>query len=175
MTQRRIVSQHHYASPLPLRLFPSSALLLLVILSLMHLPIPFVNVTNPAFMVMGVFYFTLWQPRYLPHAVVFCCGLLYDAFQSTLFGTHALLLLSLRIAVARVRQKTGFVESIPQNWGYFVLMAIPYLLVEWTVASMQLGDFMPNRALIERDVLTLALYPILYLLLSTIIGKLQSL
>jgi rod shape-determining protein MreD len=172
--ERRIVSQHHQANPLLLRMFPSISMLILVLLSLIHLPIPLMTLTNPAFAVMGIFYLTLWQPRHVPLLAVFFCGLVYDAFQSTLFGTHALLFLLLRLSVARLRQNVGFIEPFFLNWCYFILCALTYLLIEWAVASVQLGSFMPDSSLIERDVLTLASYPLISLALSSLIARIQS-
>ncbi len=174
MNQRRIVSQHHQANPLPLRIFPSLSLFLLVILSLIHLPVPFLTVVNPAFAVMGIFYFTLWQPRHLPVLSVFACGLVYDAFQSTLFGTHALLFLLFRLCIARVRQQVGFIEPAFLNWGYFLLCGSLYLTAEWLAAAWQLGSFIPNDFLMERDVLTLACYPLVALVLASLITRIQS-
>lgn len=174
MNQRRIVSQHHQANPFILRIFPSVSLFLLVILSLIHLPIPFITIVNPAFAVMGIFYFTLWQPRNLPLFATFICGLIYDAFQSTLFGTHALLFLLFRLNVAVLRQRVGFVEPLLLNWGYFVLCAVLYFLVEWILSSLQLGSFVPNPFLLERDILTLACYPLIALLLASLIARIQE-
>ena len=121
-----------------------------MILSLIHLPVPFLTVVNPAFAVIGIFYLTLWQPRHLPLFGVFMCGLVYDAFQSTLFGTHALLFLLFRLSVARLRQQVGFIEPPFMNWAYFVLSASLYLIVEWLVAAVQLGSFIPNDFLVEK-------------------------
>jgi hypothetical protein len=51
---------------------------------------------------------------------------------------------------------------------------VPYLVLEWAVASLQLHNATPNITLIQRDILTLALYPLCYFGLSAIIRKIQS-
>ncbi len=164
----------HRSGQLTLRLLPGVSLLLLTLLTMTDLPIPLVDMTNPAFPIMAIFYFTLWQPRFLPHYVVFLCGLFYDAFQTSLLGTYALLFLAFRLGVGRLRQRTGFVERMLPNWGVFASFACLFFVVEWVVISIQVGGDILSGTVIERNLLTILLYPLLHYLFSFIIASLQS-
>lgn len=161
-------------SPAVLKYIPSCTLAVLTLLSLISLPIPFMTHILPAFLVIGIVYFTLWQPRFVPFIVVFCCGLFYDAFQSSLLGTHAMLLVILRLAVSNIREHTGFLQNIVPSWGLFVMIALGYFLVEWLFISSQIRDYTMPSKLLHRDALTIALYPLLHIGFSSIISRIQS-
>ena len=161
------------STPSALRLLPSYMLFLTTLLSLIPLPIPFFSHVSPAFSVMAIIYFTLWQPRYTPFLVIFGCGLFFDAFQSSLFGTHALLFILLRLAVAYVRNTIGFTQHIGRAWCFAALILSAYFIIEWLMLSAQFVSFGFPAALLQRDMLSITLYPLIHISFSALIAKMQ--
>lgn len=172
---RKLVSTHYGNHSSRILLYaPSLITITLTLFSMTELPLPWLNVPTPCLGMMAMFYVSLWQPRYMPPVVAFSCGLIYDTFQSSLFGTYALMFLALRLAVTAIRRRKGYVEKCLPQWGLFTVCAMIWLVIEWGVLSLQLGHNVLSTALLQRNVLTLLLYPLLYLLLSSIIATLQS-
>ncbi len=125
-------------------------------------------------MVMAIFYLTQWQPNFLPFWAVFLCGLCYDILQSSLFGSHALMLLTFRLALGHLRQKTGFIPSATKSWMLFIPVAIGYFVFEWLFISFQANDYRIPAHLLQRDLISLLLYPLVHIGLSSIIIRIQS-
>jgi cell shape-determining protein MreD len=153
---------------------PSFVLLMLTLLAMTDLPIPLIEAIPPFFPVIAIYFFASWQPRYLPYWAVFGCGLLYDAFQITMLATYALLFMVFRFVVVRVRDKTGFADKTWYHSFVFAGLIFAFFVVEWMVLSLQLGFDALTITLIKRDVLTILLYPLLHLVLSSMIASLQS-
>lgn len=175
MNQRRVASA---AVPVlhqrVLAILPSVSLVVLTLMSLSEWPVPSVTISQPCLTLMAIFFFTLWQPYYVPFSVVFGCGLLYDAFQLSLFGTYGLLFLFFRLGVAWWRRYTGFIEQPIKHWLAFVLAAVAYWTLEWLFLITQLETAFLWPVFMERNALALALYPLLYYGLSSMIMALQS-
>ncbi|NET71215.1 MAG: hypothetical protein F6K62_09900 [Sphaerospermopsis sp. SIO1G2] len=176
MNQRKVANAAtHQSSQHLLRLLPNAVIFVMTILVKTDLPIPFIDIVNPLLPIMAIFFFTLWQPQFVSVYMVFACGVMYDGLQSsTLMGTYALLFLLFRLSVGRLWWRTGFIERLLPNWGLFILLALGFFAVEAAILMLQDEGNIIMSALILRNLLTLALYPLMHYALSFMIVAIQS-
>jgi rod shape-determining protein MreD len=169
------LSPPHYATSSPaLKSAPPLLLLLMTVLSMVELPLPFTQAANPFLGLIALFYFTLWQPRYLPLWVIFLSGLLYDAFQTAPLGTYALLFLCIRLVIIRTRTRTAFIHSPWKAWTQFIWISLLFFILEWICISLLEGYNVFSSNFLWRATLTLVLYPLMHSLFSALISGMQS-
>jgi rod shape-determining protein MreD len=146
-------------------LLPTCTLLLLALLSVLPLRIPGYAAVTPAFVVMGLYYWTVYRPDLLAPMAVFLVGMFSDLLSGTPLGVSALALLSVRGAV--MPQRRYFVGRLfPFVWMGFTLAAAAALGFQWAIGSIYNGVFLDPRIVALQWVLTVAAFPpVSYLLM----------
>ena len=87
-------------------LVPVAITVLLVIVSALPWRLPAFAEVTPAFVVMAIFYWTIYRPDRLPYAATFCVGLLQDLLTGTPLGMTALILLAVQGVVGKRAGRT---------------------------------------------------------------------
>ncbi|TAE79978.1 MAG: hypothetical protein EAZ74_05335 [Alphaproteobacteria bacterium] len=160
--------------PLSLRIVPSFLLAVSSVLSMVRIPVPILDVATPFFPVMILYFFTLWQPRSLPYGSVFVAAIIYDAFQMSLFGSYALILMIMRALLGTVRARLGYRDSTLYHSLIFIGVGCTFFILEWLWLALQPSTNVIVSTLLVRNLISIALYPLLHMILSSIVIALQT-
>ncbi|HEY4136211.1 MAG TPA: rod shape-determining protein MreD [Alphaproteobacteria bacterium] len=146
-------------------LVPLGVTLLMVLIGAVPLPIAGYASVVPLFSLCAVFFWAIYRPHLLPLSLVFVIGLVQDALAGTPFGLHALMLL---ITYGMVASQRRFFLGKPFTlvWWGFMLIALIAIVTAWLLASIAIGTVMRPGPATFQFLLTLALYPVIALLLS---------
>jgi rod shape-determining protein MreD len=146
-------------------ILPTCTLLLLAVIAVVPLRIPGYAAVTPAFVLMGLYYWTVYRPDLMPPLAVFAIGLFADLLTGTPLGVQPLVLLTVRGVV--MPQRRYFVGRLfPFVWTGFTLAAAGALGFAWAIGSVYNGVFLDPRAVALQWVLTVAAFPpVSYLLM----------
>jgi rod shape-determining protein MreD len=139
---------------------PTVFTLLLTLLAVLPIRIPGYAAVAPAFVLMGVFHWTVYRPELLPATVIFAIGVFLDLLTGAHYpGTSPLILLIGRAVVLRNRR---FFEGqpFPFVWMGFALVAAGTLAALWALGSLLDGMLLDPRLAAFRWVLTVAAFPV---------------
>jgi rod shape-determining protein MreD len=142
------------------KLVPAAFTLVLAILSVIPLGIPGYAQVTPNFVLMSIYYWTIYRPDHLPYLVVFLVGLLVDLLTFGPLGLTPFALLIVRATV--LRQRRFFVgKSFPILWWGFTLTALAVTVVFWGAGGLLSGRVLDPRSFAFQAVLSVACYPVL--------------
>ncbi len=146
-------------------LVPLGVTLLMVILGAVPVPIAGYAAVVPLFALCAVFFWAIYRPDLMPPWLVFVIGLTQDALAGTPFGLNAIMLL---IVYGMVASQRRFFLSKPFTlvWWGFMLVALIAIVVAWLLASIAFGVIIRPGPASFQFLITLALYPVITLLLS---------
>lgn len=132
--------------------------LLLVLISVAPWRFPGFGTITPFFLLMAVFYWSVYRPDRLPYAATFLLGLVQDVLSGNPMGLTPLVLLLVQGMV--ISQRRFFVgKSFMVVWWGFMLVAVVAALVGWSIGSVFFGTAMVVSPLGVQVVLTVLLYP----------------
>jgi len=141
------------------KLVPAAFTLVLAILSVIPLGIPGYAQVTPNFVLMSIYYWTIYRPDHLPYLVVFLIGLLVDLLTFGPAGVTPFALLIVRATV--LSQRKFFVgKNFPILWWGFAIVTAAVTLLIWCVGSLYSGRLLDPRSFAFQAVLTAALYPV---------------
>ena len=135
-------------------------LLLLFLLSLANIPLFGSGAVRPAFLLIGLYFWTITRPGLLPVPIVFMVGLFYDIVSASVIGTHTF---AFMLIVMLVRSQRRFLlgQTWAVLWVGFVAAAIILGAVEMLVYTLSSGS-LPSVFLFLAGVLVSALaYPLM--------------
>lgn len=149
------------------RLTPTVSTLALLVLSFVHLPLPYVSSVMPPLALMGVFYWAVYRPDRFGILAAFLIGLLQDLLMGAPLGVTAFLYaLAHRLLWQQQRFFRG--GSFWQLWlGYVVTQAM-VSLGQWIAWSLLDGAVYNPMPFILQLLLALCLYPPIGWLLNRI-------
>jgi rod shape-determining protein MreD len=140
-------------------LLPLGLALLAIIFAATPLYLPGYGAVAPNFLLMVVFYWSIYRPDLFPAAVVFAVGLIQDAMTGTPLGFNALVLLGVHgVVVTQRRFFQG--KSFAVIWWAFAFVAFAAVFSGWLLAVMFGGGVISAWPAIFSAMLALALYPI---------------
>lgn len=144
-----------------------AGLLALLILSLFPFSIAHIGDIRPAFLLMAVYYGTILSARFLPPPLVFALGLALDLLSAGPLGMQALVLV---LAQWLTRQQRKFLLGQPFAviWAGFVLLAAGAGLLQWGLVMLFNTALLPLKPVVMGVVLSVALFPLLALLLARV-------
>ncbi|HLZ66801.1 MAG TPA: rod shape-determining protein MreD [Aliidongia sp.] len=149
------------------RLVPAAFTLVLAILSVIPLGIPGYAQVTPNFVLMSIYYWTIYRPDHLPYLVVFLIGLLVDLLTFGPPGATPFALLIVRATV--LSQRKFFVgKNFPILWWGFALATVAVTVLMWGIGGLYGGRVLDPRSYIFQAVLTAACYPGLSWLFSRV-------
>jgi len=142
------------------KLVPAAFTLVLAILSVIPLGIPGYAQVTPNYVLMSIYYWTIYRPDHLPYLVVFLIGLLVDLLTFGPPGVTPFALLIVRATV--LSQRKFFVgKNFPILWWGFALAAGAVTFLSWGVGGFYSGRLLDPRSFAFQAVLTAAVYPVL--------------
>jgi rod shape-determining protein MreD len=147
------------------RLVPVLVTVALALFSLAPIAIPDYAVVTPDFVLMSVYHWTVYRPRFLPYLAVFLIGMFFDLMTAGPLGLSALVLLVARWTVLN-RRRYFIGRSFAFIWGGFTIAAAAAGVVRWAIGSAIAAQVLDPRGFVFQTVLTVACYPILALLFA---------
>lgn len=118
-------------------------LILLLLLNLAHLPFMSEAGTRPAFLLIGIYFWVIFRPNFIPLPLLFLLGIFLDILSGGLVGLNTLCFMLVALLVNSQRR-----FLLGQSWqviwaGFFVaalmvqsIQIIAYGLSEWQVPSL---------------------------------------
>ncbi len=133
------------------------------------LPIPSGSpqVVAPSIVLCTAFFWCLHRPDLLGNASCFGLGVLIDAIGGTPIGATALVLLALRTALLTPKRYL-LAKSFVIIWIYFAFMAAIAECLKWIFACFWYERLLPIEPVMVEWLLTLAIYPFVSLVLSSL-------
>jgi rod shape-determining protein MreD len=139
---------------------PSCSIMLIMMVASVPLLLPDPGAFRAAFVLISVFFWTLYRPAALPAPVVLILGVLLDLIGNSPLGLWAVLLLlnqAAVLALRRVLAKQGF---------FLVWLALAASMVgtsglEYLIRSLLILQFLPLGPVLIQAVIGVLLYPLL--------------
>ncbi|MBM3567830.1 MAG: rod shape-determining protein MreD [Alphaproteobacteria bacterium] len=144
---------------------PALSTLLLGMVGLLPIDVGGLTRITPLLAAIAVHYWSVFRPDLLPPWAAFAIGLMLDLASGGLVGLYAFVFVLLAgYASSQRRVLSG--DSFVTGWAGFAVVMVAVSLLEWTMASLVRGAPMPAGASAVQSLLTVALYPPLFLLLG---------
>jgi rod shape-determining protein MreD len=142
-------------------------LLLLLLLNVANIPLLHEGMTRPAFLLTGIYFWSLTRPSFLPLPLVFAFGFLFDLLSGGAVGLHTLVFLAVAIIV-RGQRRFLLGQSWQVVWVGFVVAALLAQLAGGVVhllSTQSLPSLLPFVAQIAVSALAypILLFPMMFL------------
>lgn len=140
-------------------LLPALTTFFLLIVGLIPWHVPGLAVITPAFPLIAVFFWSIYQPHRLPYWATFLIGVLQDLLLGMPVGQGALGLLLIQGLV--VSQRRFFIaKPFLVVWWGFAMVAPLGAAIAWAVASIARDAVIPVLPVVVQTVITVLLYPV---------------
>lgn len=149
-------------------LLAQAVIILFLILNVVSLSLPHAGDLKPFFLLMTVYYWSIYRPSVMPIAYTFVLGVLIDLLSDIQLGISSLLLISIQIIVQRSRL---FLMGQPfmMVWLGFTVIAFAYAVLMWFLLSVVNISFFPKESFVEvliAALLTTLIFPIVCMILQ---------
>lgn len=144
--------------------FAQLVIVFLFVLGLVNVAIPHAGDVRPLFLLMAVYYWSVFRPTLIPPVMAFAWGVLFDMLAGLPVGMNALLLVLVQWIV-RDQRLYLMGQSYVTLWLGFAVTVIVYSLLQWTifaVMTLSLPDYHPALA---TGLLSVGLFPVISLML----------
>jgi rod shape-determining protein MreD len=156
-----------------LALVPLLATAALVFLGAVPTQLPDFDIVTPALSLAAVYFFAIYRPSLLPAPAVFGVGLFQDSLLGLPFGLSALILLGVYGVV--VSQRAAFRgRPFLIAWAGFAIAAPIAAALTWAIVSLFAKAMVPPTPVVFQTLLTVAVYPIVNVLLAGIVRLLPG-
>ncbi len=134
-------------------------MLLLIVLNAVSFALPYAGSFQPSFVLMGIYFWSLYRPLLFPPFVIFLAGIILDALLGLPLGINALTLLGVHWVVRSQRRfLTGQVFLI--QWLVFLLIVLATAMFQWLVIAFSGQGFVPVVPPLLQGLSTALLYPV---------------
>ena len=147
------------------RLLPVLMSVLLILLSYIPLDFMSLNSIRPAIGITCVYFWLQHRPDLFNLWSVFCLGLVDDVISASPFGSNVFELLLMYVLV---NNTSRFLNAKPfvVLWYGFAALSLVTMLSRWLVVSVYYSRFLPLSMLFFSYLVTIAVYPLISLLLA---------
>lgn len=152
----------HRLGALIRRLLPILLLLLFVLMGTAPLRLPFIENAAPPLLLMGVYYWAVFQPGLLPVWMVFLVGMMQDLLLGMPLGVSSALLVIV-CWIARVHRRFVARQSFLVVWTGFIVLAFCAMVLEWVLTSLLSMQALPVLPVVLRFLESVFLFPPLLL------------
>ena len=150
-----------------LAIVPVLATAVLVLLGAVPTQLPDFSVVTPVLSLAAVYFFAIYRPSLLPAPAVFGIGLFQDALMGLPFGLSALILVGVYGIV--ISQRSAFRgRPFLIAWAGFAIVVPIAMAVTWIIVSTLAGTLVPPAAVLFQTVLTVAVYPLVTVILAAL-------
>lgn len=133
---------------------------LLFMLNLANIPILGSGNVSPAFLLMGIYFWTISRPSLLPLPVVFLIALIFDIVSGSVVGLHTL---AFMIIVVLVKSQRRYLMGQPWLvlWAGFAIAMLILGLIQFLVFAIQSGNVPPLWILPVNVLISVLAYPLM--------------
>ncbi|MBT5765748.1 MAG: rod shape-determining protein MreD [Emcibacteraceae bacterium] len=144
---------------------PFLTILMLIFLMVLPYNIPLISDIMPFLTLIGVYYWSVFKPEYLPIWVVFILGGLQDILMGSPLGLMPLLLIVVQQFI--FFQGRQFLErDFIFNWFVFVMLVIGFGIMSWGISSLYFRALLDYWDVLGQILMTIAFYPVITWLLG---------
>ncbi|HEY8189244.1 MAG TPA: rod shape-determining protein MreD, partial [Micavibrio sp.] len=111
-------------------LVPMALLAALFLLSVAALPVPHAGPVKPAFILMAVYYWSIFRPTLMPPSLCFFTGLLLDIISGLPLGVNAIIF-TLVQWIVRDQRRFLMAQAYVTTWAVFILVALGATFLQW--------------------------------------------
>jgi rod shape-determining protein MreD len=135
-----------------------------MLLNIVSFSIPHAGDFKPFFLLMAVYYWSIYRPTLIPVLYVFVLAVVMDLQAGLPVGLSALVLIGLQILVRRQRL---FLRGQPfvMIWFGFACVALIQMLAQWVSISLLNTAFIPLTAMAIAWGLSIMVFPVASLIL----------
>lgn len=147
------------------KIIPFLTILMLIILMVLPYNLPLISDIMPFLTLIGVYYWSVFKPEYLPIWVVFILGVLQDILMGSPLGLMPFLLIIVQQFI--FFQGRQFLErDFIFNWFVFVILVIGFSSLSWGITSLYFRALLDYWDIIGQILMTIAFYPVISWLLG---------
>ncbi|MBL4804594.1 MAG: hypothetical protein JKY71_06980 [Alphaproteobacteria bacterium] len=137
----------------------------LLIISLISVPYPLALLFDAPFLLMIVFYWSVFRPTLVPPLLVFAVALAYDLLVGmTLPGLSAVLLLVLRLGLIDQRRYL-MAQGFALIWLAYAGVSLLYVFAQWSAFSLANFQLLPYRDFVTAYIVGIVVFPFVYMLI----------
>jgi len=137
-----------------------AVLALLFLLNLARIPLLGNGIISPAFLLIGIYYWTITKPHLLPVPIIFCVALAFDLISGSVTGLHAFAFM-LIVMIVRSQRRYLLGQSWPVLWFGYGAAAFMLGLVQFAVYSFQAGALLSFWVLMANTLVSFVAYPVI--------------
>ena len=145
-------------------LAPIGLLAFLFLLSVVAVPFPRIGQIKPAFILMAVYYWSIYRPTLMPPWMCFFTGLLIDFLTGRTLGVNVIVL-TLVQWIVRDQRKFLMGQPYVTIWFVFALVVALSLSLQWALYGLVDLQWSPIMPVILSMVATFLLFPVVTLFL----------
>jgi len=140
-------------------LVPAFTMLALLVLGLIPWHVPGIANVVPAYLLIALYFWSVYQPQRLPYWSTFLFGLAQDLLLGMPPGQGALALLLVQGLVVTQRRFLLSKPFLVVWWGFAVIVPMG-AAISWAVASIAREAVIPVLPVLVQAVITILLYPL---------------
>jgi len=139
-------------------------ILIFLLLNIVSFSIPHAGDFKPFFLLMAVYYWSIYRPTLIPVLYVFILAVIMDLQAGLPVGLSALVLIGIQILV---RKQRLFLMGQPfvMIWFGFACVALMQMLAQWGAISALNAALMPLTAMVIAWALSIMVFPLASLIL----------
>lgn len=138
---------------------------LLLVSSLVAVPYPLALLFDAPFLLIILFYWSVFRPTLVPPLLVFCAGLGFDLLAGLpLPGLSAVLLLVTRLGLIDQRRYL-MGQGFTLIWLGYAGVSAMYLFTQWAAFSLSHLQFFPFREFVTAYMVGIVVFPFAYMLI----------
>src|SRR3989338_3177588 len=155
------MSRHSFFGLHTLKLFGLYILLfLLILLNLVKFPLLGADGGKLSFLLIGIYFWTIYRPTLLPYTMVFASGLLLDLLSGGLVGLNALCFMIVAMIV-RGQRRFLLGQSWSVVWAGFCVAVTLVMGIHYVVYSLSSLTILPPIPLGFNLIISYLLYPLI--------------
>ena len=136
----------------------------LFLMSFISVPEPLSFILKAPFILMVLYYWSLFRPTLLPYWLVFLAGLCVDLLSGFPVGLHALLFIACRAFVSSQRRFL-IGQTFMMIWLGYVLVSIAFTALQWFALSLISLNILPIAGVMYEGMQGVVIFPVVLLML----------
>lgn len=145
-------------------LMPQIVMVGLVMLTFARVPVSGMELIRPPFILMAIYYWSIYRPTMVPPVLCFVLGLLVDLLMGTSPGLNALMFVAVQWLI---RDQRRFLRGQPYIaiWGVFGMVVLAVMAVQAGLTALTGGAWPPLLPAALTWAASLCIFPFVSLLL----------
>lgn len=141
--------------------------ILLLLLSLVSFSLPYADSIRPFFILMPIFYWSIYRPSLVSPLISFSFGILFDLISGFPIGIHAVFFLTTHIIIKKQRL---FLMGQPylMFWAGFAIISSAIHILQWLFFSIIHLDLIGFQNIFASNAITILFFPVIAMILAYI-------